>query len=84
MIDEVQKSNSSKLWHCDPILHFHLCDEFPPHYSDSQPFMCVRPQSIKWYMTYDPTMEMAIACDIYCECINTNSFSRTLHHIATY
>jgi hypothetical protein len=35
-------------------------------------------------MTYDPAMEMAIACDIYCEWINTNTFYRTLHHIATY
>jgi len=38
---EVQKSNSSKHWHCDLILQFHLCDEFPPHYGDSHPFMCV-------------------------------------------
>jgi len=31
---------SSKHWHCDLILQFHLCDEFPPHDSNSQPFMC--------------------------------------------
>jgi len=35
-------------------------------------------------MTYDPTMEMAIASGIYCEWIKTNSFSWTLHHTATY
>ena len=43
-------------------------------------FYVCDPNCSKWYETHDPTMERAVASDIYCKLIKTNAYSGALHN----
>jgi len=53
----------------ETLSHSHQCSSAVTN------LLCVWPCSRKWYVTRDPTVETAVASDIYRKLINTNTFS---------
>ena len=47
-------------------------------------YIYVWPQSSKWYVTRDPTVETTITNDIYYKWLDINAFAWTQRNIATY